>query len=214
MFAKQVLNARLAAFVPNGKAAGMDFEDKDSERPGIAGGDPLPPEDWERVGRSARIEAIYSEHRPHITRFFRGRAPNQDVGDLVQEVFSRFASARGGLAALVEGPGAYLVKSARMLLAEYGRADGRRHRSQHDSFSDEHEGASDPHAALEARDVLRRAERAISRLSPLTREIFLMHRFEGLRYPEIARIKGISVKTVESHMTKALAAIKRARGKQ
>lgn len=192
----------------------MDFDDKDSGRSAQLGGDPLPPEDWEQFGRAARIEAIYAEHRPQIMRFFKGRAPTQDVGDLVQEVFSRFASARGGLAALVEGPGAYLVKSARMLLAERARADGRHHRSHHESFSEEHDGASDPLDALEARDLLRRAERAISRLSPLTRDIFLMHRFEGLRYPEIARIKGISVKTVESHMTKALAAIKRARGRQ
>ncbi|MDZ3831944.1 MAG: sigma-70 family RNA polymerase sigma factor [Sphingopyxis sp.] len=192
----------------------MDFEDKDNGRTGLAGGDPLPPEEWELTGRTARIEAIYAEHHPQLTRFFRRRAANQDVGDLVQEVFSRFASARGGLATLIERPSAYLVKSARMLLAEYARADGRRHTDRHDSFGDEHEGAVDPQDALEARDVLRRAERAISRLSPLTREIFLMHRFDGLRYPEIARIKGISVKTVESHMTKALAAIKRARGKQ
>lgn len=198
--------------VRDGKAFRMDFDEDDNQRRG--GADPQPPEDWEAFGRSARIEAIYSEHRPVITRFFRSRAPTQDVGDLVQEVFSRFASARGGLAALVEGPGAYLVKSARMLLAEKARADGRHRRSQHESFGEEHEGASDPHDALEARDVLRRAERAISRLSPLTRDIFLMHRFESLSYPEIARIKGISVKTVESHMTKALAAIKRARGKQ
>jgi len=192
----------------------MDFDDKNDERTGLAGDAPLPPDDWEPFSRAARIEAIYSEHRPQLTRFFRRRAPTQDVGDLVQEVFSRFASARGGLTALIEGPGAYLVKSARMLLAEQARTDRRRHRSQHDSFSEEHEGACDPHGALEARDILRRVERAISRLSPLTREIFLMHRFEGLRYPEIARIKGISVKTVESHMTKALAAIKRARGKR
>ncbi|WP_374394897.1 RNA polymerase sigma factor [Sphingopyxis sp.] len=192
----------------------MDFENKDSGRAGIAGGDPLPPGDWEQSGRAARIEAIYTEHHPQLTRFFKRRAPTQDVGDLVQEVFSRFASARGGLAALVERPSAYLVKSARMLLAEYARADGRHHRDRHDSFGDEHQGAVDPQDVLEARDVLRRAERAISRLSPLTREIFLMHRFDGLRYPEIAQIKGISVKTVESHMTKALAAIKRARGRQ
>lgn len=191
----------------------MDFDDKTDDRMGLASGDPLPPEDWEPFSRAARIEAIYSEHRPQLTRFFKRRAPTQDVGDLVQEVFSRFASARGGLATLVEGPGAYLVKSARMLLAEYARADRRHHRSQHDSFSDEHGGASNPHDALEARDILRRVERTISRLSPLTREIFLMHRLEGLRYPEIARIKGISVKTVESHMSRALAAIRRARGK-
>lgn len=192
----------------------MNFDDESNPRPELGAADPLPPEDWERPGRAARMQSIYTAHRPQLTRYFRGRAPAQDIGDLVQEVFSRFAGSRGGLASLIERPGAYLVKSARMLLAEYARADDRHKQPLHHSFEDEDAPASDPHDALEARDALRRAEEVISRLSPLTREIFLMHRFDDLSYPEIARIKGLSVKTVESHMTKALAALRRARGRR
>ena len=69
----------------------------------------------------------------------------------------------------------------------------------------------DPPEALEARDALRRAEETRLRLSPLTQEIFLLHRFDQMSYPEIARIKGLSVKTVESHISKALAALRRGR---
>ncbi len=192
----------------------MDFEEDQEGRSAYAAGDPLPPADWEAFGRSARIEAIYAAHHPRLTRFFRGRANGQDVGDLVQEVFSRFAATGTFAASLVERPGAYLFKAARSLLAEHARADERHLRSQHDSLDDEQQDATDPHAALEARDELRRAEETILGLSPLTREIFLLHRLDHMSYPEIARIRGLSVKTVESHMTKALAALRRSRGRR
>lgn len=190
----------------------MDFEDKDSERTAYAGSDPLTPPDWEGFGRQARLETIYADHRPKLARFFGRRAAGQDIGDLVQEVFSRFASNRALAAVLIERPGAYLFRAARNLLAEHARADDRHCRSAHDSFEDAHGGALDPHDALEMRDALRRAEETILRLSPLTREIFLLHRLDHVSYPEIARIKGVSVKTVESHMSKALAALRRSKG--
>lgn len=37
-----------------------------------------------------------------------------------------------------------------------------------------------------------------------TSEIFKLSRVKGLTYPEIAALKNISVKTVESHISKAL----------
>lgn len=36
------------------------------------------------------------------------------------------------------------------------------------------------------------------------KEIFVLHRFSGLKYIEIANVVGISVKTVEKHMSKSL----------
>ena len=61
------------------------------------------------------------------------------------------------------------------------------------------------------RDELARVERAISKLTPRTRDIFLMHRFEGLSYEEIGAEMGMTAKGVEKQMAKALIAIRRAR---
>ncbi|WP_062059816.1 RNA polymerase sigma factor [Aquimarina longa] len=41
-------------------------------------------------------------------------------------------------------------------------------------------------------------------LQPKTSEIFKLSRDKGLTYPEIASLKNISIKTVESHISKAL----------
>lgn len=45
---------------------------------------------------------------------------------------------------------------------------------------------------------------AIKNLSPKCREAFILHKFEHIKYSEIAEIMGISVKTVENHISKAL----------
>jgi RNA polymerase sigma factor (sigma-70 family) len=190
----------------------MDFEDEAVRSGTIGDADALPPSDWDGFGRNARMEALYTAHRPRLTSFFRNRAPGQDVGDLVQEVFSRFAATGSFAASLIERPSAYLFRAARNLLTEHARADERHFRSHHDSFDESASGTVDPHDALEARDALRRAEEAIAGLSPLTREIFLLQRIDHMSYPEIARLKGLSVKTIESHMSKALAALRRSRG--
>lgn len=45
---------------------------------------------------------------------------------------------------------------------------------------------------------------ALSELPEKTRYIFLLHRFEGMTYPEIASKLGLSSKTIEYHMGRAL----------
>jgi len=48
---------------------------------------------------------------------------------------------------------------------------------------------------------------ALQRLPKKTRHVFLLHRFEGYTYPEIARQLGLSKKSVEYHMNRALTAV-------
>jgi RNA polymerase sigma factor (sigma-70 family) len=50
----------------------------------------------------------------------------------------------------------------------------------------------------------RRLRRAISELPPVTREVFRLHRIEGLTYAEIAERLGITAEAVEGHVADAL----------
>lgn len=56
----------------------------------------------------------------------------------------------------------------------------------------------------EYKELEKMINQAISELPPKCREIFELQRFHGLKYNQIAQTLGISVKTVEAQMTKAL----------
>jgi len=56
---------------------------------------------------------------------------------------------------------------------------------------------------LAARERLERVREGLSRLTPRTREIFLMHRLDDMKYREIAERLGISQSAVEKHIAKA-----------
>ncbi|WP_344927460.1 RNA polymerase sigma-70 factor [Aquimarina addita] len=45
---------------------------------------------------------------------------------------------------------------------------------------------------------------AIEALPPKCKQVFILHKFEHIKYKEIAEIMGISIKTVENHIGKAL----------
>ena len=56
---------------------------------------------------------------------------------------------------------------------------------------------------LAARARLERVRQGLSRLTPRTREVFLMHRLDDMKYREIAERLGISQSAVEKHIAKA-----------
>ena len=188
----------------------MDFEEQESRR-GVTERDAISPDTCQNLAVSIGVEAAYKAHGPELARYIRRRVQPQDVGDLVQECFRRFAQRRRAATGLIDRPAAYLVQTARNLLAENARTDARRLQAGHSPYEDEAHAGPDPHAALEARDAIRRLEEVIARLKPKTRAIFLMHRIEGLSYDEIAAAQGMSVKGVEKQMAKALGAIRRSR---
>ena len=57
----------------------------------------------------------------------------------------------------------------------------------------------DEAAPIEREDV----DRALATLEEEPREVFVLHRFGGLSYREIAELQGISIKTVEARMKRA-----------
>jgi len=57
---------------------------------------------------------------------------------------------------------------------------------------------------LEGSELEKKIREVIDQLPPERKKIFIMSRFEGLKYREIADKSGISIKTVENQMGKAI----------
>lgn len=61
---------------------------------------------------------------------------------------------------------------------------------------------------LVAKELKQAIDASLERLSPRTKEIFLMSRSEGLKNREIAVMENITVKAVEFHISKALSQLR------
>jgi len=74
-------------------------------------------------------------------------------------------------------------------------------------------GDWDVSAQIESMELEEKIRESIASLPEKCREIFELNRFSGLKYSEIASQLGISVKTVENQMTKALKILREQLGK-
>ncbi len=168
-------------------------------------GDPLPPDDRRSRGRALFLETLYRSHRDGLLRFVRRRVRGERAHDVVQQIFCKLARLSEVEQRGIAAPAAYLRRAADNQLRDQARQTERHSAHLHLCADDVVLRSADQVAALEARDRLRRLEDALFRLKPRTREIFLAHRIDGFSYAEIAARTGLSIKTVEMHMTRAIA---------
>jgi RNA polymerase sigma factor (sigma-70 family) len=154
---------------------------------------------------AAHILPCEAELRGWLRRRLGALSAN-DVDDLVQEAFAciwaaDFATIRNGRA--------YLYATVRHLLAQYAR----RSRivqiellGEIDSLSliSEEPG---PDRQVGARQELDRLRAIVAGLPVQCRRAFELCKFEGLPHRDIAQRMGLSEKTIENHLTRALARI-------
>jgi RNA polymerase sigma factor (sigma-70 family) len=137
-----------------------------------------------------------------LRRFIRSRVTNaQDAEDVIQEAYLRVL--RYSAEHAVESRERLLFCAARNLAVDSRRRRDARERNAADCAV---LGAVNYPAldeVLDARQRLRRVEAAIDALPTRCREIFLMHRIDGMSYSEIAKSAGISVSAVEKHIARA-----------
>jgi RNA polymerase sigma factor (sigma-70 family) len=140
-----------------------------------------------------------------LRRYFRKRVPVTDVDDLVQEVFLNLQSRRAE--APIENLGGYLFAVAGHVLLHY-RTQQRGPGSQLLDIDDENalypSMDPSPERVISSREELQRLVSALECLPPRTRDVFVLHRFEEMTYPAIARCFHISVSAVEKQIMNAL----------
>ena len=136
--------------------------------------------------------------------FLRRGCKTQDVDDLVQEVFFRVV--RLGKIETIENPNGYVFKIAANILRDKARKRRTRYEDMHQSFDDLLHGQEEisPERQLSGKQDLVQLRARIMAMPKKTQTVFLLHRFEDLKYREIADVLGISVSSVEKHMMKAL----------
>jgi RNA polymerase sigma-70 factor (ECF subfamily) len=137
----------------------------------------------------------------------RGRSRPKDVDDLIQEGFLRLCKYQQEQRVAVRDPVGFLVTVAERVHIDFSRRAVLTQRIFSDRPLEETEyldTGSTPEEVLQGEELAERIEHILSSGNPRTREIFLLHRFDGMRYAEIAERLGISTQAVTNHIAKAL----------
>ncbi|MET0360494.1 MAG: RNA polymerase sigma factor [Sphingobium sp.] len=150
--------------------------------------------------------SAFEQHIPALRAWFRRRLRNAaDVDDAVQDVWVRAQRHLGGGG--VNDVRSYLFRSAHSVMVDRARRAEVRHEGRQDAFDEEMPHLVEeitPERVLQGKDRLQRVVERMREMPERTRDIFLLHRFEGVSYGEIARTMGISISAVEKHIMKAL----------
>ncbi len=120
--------------------------------------------------------------------------------EIVHEVFTRLWEKRDSID-MSNSVKSYIYKSVNNRCLNYIRDNKK--------FSDTKElektqADRSPEENIEALEIQAIIDRTLENLTPKVRQVFILSRNEHLKYNEIAEKLGISVKTVESHISKAL----------
>jgi RNA polymerase sigma factor (sigma-70 family) len=127
-----------------------------------------------------------------------------DSEDLVQSAYVRMQNYSA--TRQVDNPAAFLVRTAvNIRLDAYRRERLLGFRQYTENFDEYENHAPLQDEVLATRKRLERVKSGIEQLPPRTREIFLMHRLENVKYSEIASRIGISESAVEKHIARATA---------
>lgn len=155
-----------------------------------------------------RVAVLYRDQAAAIRRRLSARLGSADeANELLHDAFARLLGA--GRTQELRNPGAFLNRIVRNLLIDRSRRRSTRpvHVDLHDQSA--LAVAPDQADAIELEQVHRRYEEIVNSLPPRMREVFVLHRQEGLGYKQIAERLGISVRTVEWHIAEAIVRIAR-----
>lgn len=169
--------------------------------------DPIPavaPDD----ARTA-FEALMRAHYARLCDFTIRQVHSRDVAeDIVQDVFAQLWRSWDGIE--LREPLRYLYQAVRNRVVSHRRRQGVREGWREyvlAAAADEPSGAGAA-AAVEETDLAAAYARALDELPERCRLVFTMSREQDLSYAEIAQALGISVKTVETQIGRALKALR------
>jgi len=160
------------------------------------------------------MEALFSRYAKDLKRFLsRYLKNNADVDDCTQEAFLHVwqREQQGDLRADLRG---YLFTTALNVVRDKRRREQVRQINFHVDLSENSDSlrSREQESDFYWKEALRLIEDELSNLRPSTRKVFLMFHVEHLSYEQIAGRLGISSRTVEREMERAVDHLKSALG--
>jgi RNA polymerase sigma factor (sigma-70 family) len=157
---------------------------------------------------------IYLERRANLLRFFAARSGSPAAAeDLAQELYVKLATRDPAVTA--ENPIALIYRIATNVMLDRARGeartvarDGAWRMATHVSVGGDDVAEEAPaDEAVASRQRLRQLVEAVAELPPQMQRAFRLHKLEGRSHADTARVMGISVKSVEKHISAALKAL-------
>jgi RNA polymerase sigma factor (sigma-70 family) len=163
---------------------------------------------------NAALAGLYQAHARELRMFARRRLGRQEAEDVVQDAYLHLL--QRGTAATLEHPRPYLFRVAANLAVDFARkAKVRlRHASEGLDFACNTSPPPCPEAAVGGVMALRRLEAALAELPGLCREAFLLDQIEELSRAEVAARLGVSVRTIDRYVARALAHLRERFGRE
>lgn len=162
--------------------------------------------DENQGSNSVFLERLFSKYERPLQQFLRRRlSSDEDASDATQEVFLRLA--RPGAREAAKGrERAYLFTTARnFLIDRHRRKEARGVEADVPLLeADAVPAVDDTEQRVIVRETTAALRRGLASLKPRDREVFVLHRFGNLGYRQIATRLGISERTVERRMSRAL----------
>lgn len=151
------------------------------------------------------MDSDFIRYMPALRSWLARRLRNAaDTEDALQDIWLRSQAHLAGTQ--VDKPRAYLFQTAHSVLTDRARRAATRHEKAHGPLEEMHhpvEGIT-PERVLMGKEALAGVAACLAAMPERTRDIFVLHRFEGMSYAQIAKNFGISVSAVEKHIMKAL----------
>ena len=157
----------------------------------------------DRAAYAAVFEALYEPLFRYVRSLTSERAAARDIA---QDTFVRLWDARESLDP-EQSLKAYLYRTARNLAYNHRRDQNTRTEKEDDIREDANvqpAAPNPPDVAAEGEWLEERLRTWIADLPERQREALVLSRFEGLSHDQIAEVMGISARTVNNHIVRAL----------
>jgi RNA polymerase sigma-70 factor, ECF subfamily len=144
------------------------------------------------------FETLFKANYQRLVMYARRFLNDQDAAqDIVQAVFVKLWERRTEL--VIANPLSYLMRAVHNRCINELKVS-----HQHVPIDNAQPFFDDDNEALPDEALIQTVQNVIRQLPEQRQRIFRMSRFEGLKYREIAAVLGLSIKTVEAQMGKAL----------